>query len=562
VINEGRAEWKHALAAAKEKLDDLQKVAAWVRNNEGRYIRPILLVRVERTGRDQRDKQEIHAEDVREYLIDKMGADKDQIKVKSAEMDELAEVDKRPEYEGKGLLSEFCPVRYIITKDALREGWDCPFAYVLAVLSRTTAAVALTQMVGRVLRQPDAKWTGEPELNECYVFTHDQDVHAAVDNVRRGLQEEGLGDLAASVTAAGKGAAAGSRTETLRRRRAFRGVNVFMPRVLSKHYATGEWREFDYERDMLPRLDWNAYRYTDRDVFTPDEMEGLDRTRVRVDVGDLSKQDADLLAGATVTTEESDPAIDVPAMVRLLLDVVPNPWQGARIVGEALTALRARGLSENRIFTNRLFLVKAIKENVRTQINDASEAAFRRMLADGDLSFQLVSSGDPALNWELAQTLELEITDEDRVLLRKNGASLEKSFLEPIYQKQVNELEREVAWYLDGDKAVKWWHRIAVKQDWHLQGWQRGRIYPDFLACLHDNGDGTMQFRVLETKGLHLKGNEDTAYKERLFELLTQYSQSAVPVGELLIGGAKQRIRFDLMLENNWRERLPASLAY
>ena len=61
----------------------------------------------------------------------------------------------------------------------------------------------------------------------------------------------------------------------------------------------------------------------------------------------------------------------------------------------------------------------------------------------------------------------------------------------------------DTIWYLDGDKAFHWWHRIAVHQDWHLQGWQRDRIYPDFLACLHDRGDGKVRFTVLETKGEH-----------------------------------------------------------
>jgi type III restriction enzyme len=50
-------------------------------------------------------------------------------------------------------------------------------------------------MIGRVLRQPEAKLTGTPSLNECYVFTFDQEVQAAVDSVRRGLEEEGMGDL-------------------------------------------------------------------------------------------------------------------------------------------------------------------------------------------------------------------------------------------------------------------------------------------------------------------------------------------------------------------------------
>ena len=547
ISNDSGADWKHTLSVAKEKLDDLQKDARTVQNNEGRYIRPILLVRVERTGKEQRDKALIHAEDVREYLVEKLGAQPEQIKVKSAELDELDKVD---------LPSELCPVRYIITKDALREGWDCPFAYILAVLSRTTAATALTQMVGRVLRQPGAKVTHVASLNECYVFTFDQDVSKAVESVKRGLTEEGMGDLSASVRTMNDGSAAASRRETLRRRAEFAGRKIFLPRVLSRHYATGEWRQFDYERDLLSRLDWQSFRYTNRANYLPGEKDAIERTLVRVSVDDLGNLD-DLLKPMTVE-EDVEPELDFPALVRLLLDVIPNPWQGARILQETLATLRQRGIAEERIITNRLFLVKAMRENLKEQVHTAAEAEFRQMLANEELSFRLESSNDPKLNWELAETLELDVCDEDKLLFRKSGASLEKSLITPIYQKQVNGLEKEVAWYLDSDQAVRWWHRIAVHQDWHLQGWQRSRIYPDFLACLQGNENGKVQFTVLETKGLHLKGNDDTAYKTKLFELLTQHSQTALSVGELKLGLQKQQMRFELLLENNWRERMAA----
>ena len=93
----------------------------------GRYIRPIMLVRVERTGKDQRENHFVHAEDAREYLVEKLGVREEEIRLKTSEKDELGSDD---------LLSKTSKVRYIITKDALREGWDCPFAYVLTILSK------------------------------------------------------------------------------------------------------------------------------------------------------------------------------------------------------------------------------------------------------------------------------------------------------------------------------------------------------------------------------------------------------------------------------------------
>jgi type III restriction enzyme len=103
---------------------------------------------------------------------------------------------------------------------------------------------------------------------------------------------------------------------------------------------------------------------------------------------------------------------------------------------------------------------------------------------------------------------------------------------------------------------VGWWHRIAVHQDWHLQGWQRNKVYPDFLACVQETGYGKIRFAVLETKGLHLKGNDDTAYKERLFELLEKCSTTGLNVGELKLAMKQTQMRFELMLENNWQERI------
>lgn len=549
LINLGRGDWKHTLTEAVAKLDELKEAARKVERNEGRYIRPILLVRVERTGTEQLDKTEIHAEHVRQFLIEKLGVHPDQVKVKSAEKDELAGVD---------LLSELCPVRFILTRDALREGWDCPFAYVLAVLSKTTARTALTQMVGRVMRQPHARQTGIPALNECYVFTCDQEVQAAVESVRRGLEEEGMGDLAWGVRVGTAGAAVGARRETIRRRDAFRGLKIFLPYVLAKHPVTGEWRRFDYERDLLSRLDWDRFSFTQR--FEPDAQNAYQRTVARISVEDLARAE-DSLPGTLMTEEEAPGELDFPALVRLLGDVIPNPWQAARILEETLADLRRRGVTERRLIANRLFLVKAMRDDLQRQVNAAGEREFRALLERGELSFRLVAAGDERLNWELAETLELDLTEEDREFVQRDGRPLERSLFEKVYQKQLNGLEREVAWYLDGERAVRWWHRIAAQQDWHLQGWQRNKVYPDFLACVQELGEGRIRFAVLETKGLHLKGSEDTAYKERLFELLEKVFETGLPAGELQLAVGPRELRFELLLENNWRERIRRPLA-
>ena len=206
-----------------------------------KHIRPIAVIRVDRTSKNQRDGVKVHAEDAREELIEALGVPAEQIKVKSSEQDELTGID---------LMNPFCPVRYIITKDALKEGWDCPFAYLLALLDNTTAPTAMTQLIGRVMRQPYARVTNLPELDSCYIFCYNQKVKGAVQNVKKGLEAEGLTELGDFV----EGTGVERVQRTIERKQEYRDMDIFLPRVLHKQGRT--WRELNYERDILSAIDW------------------------------------------------------------------------------------------------------------------------------------------------------------------------------------------------------------------------------------------------------------------------------------------------------------------
>ncbi len=554
VINEDKGGWKHTLTLAHAKLTELAKDAGYFQNESGRYIRPIMLVRVERTGKDQRDSGFVHAEDAREYLMDKLGAQEEEIRLKTSESDELGDED---------LLVEACPVRYIITKDALREGWDCPFAYILTILSKMTAHTALTQMIGRVLRQPHAQLTNHASLDECYVFTFDQDVTEAVQGVRKGLEDEGMADLAGSVKVSGGDGGTGriTRREIVQRRGPFTNLpTIFLPRILHRLDSGSEgYRVLDYDRDILGELDWDSFRFVQANSVAVDVEEKLKRTIARIDIVKENKE-----KGQTVLdyiNEEMDvlPAegLDVAFLVRQLLDVIPNPWQGMRIVGETLEILRKRGVSEERLYANRLDLLQTIKIDLKQQVNEAAENLFRQKLEKGDLSLRLAASKNKELNWALAKTLEIETSDEDRILNRKDGGPLEKSLFAKVYLRDFNDLEKNTAWYLDSRQSVYWWHRIAVNQrSYSLQGWQRQRVYPDLLVCLHGTGDGKFRFSVLETKGEHLKGNDDTEYKRNLFILLTDYADTAIHAGTFDFGEEAQHMTFTMLMEDTWAQEL------
>ncbi|SFU37965.1 DEAD/DEAH box helicase family protein [Alicyclobacillus macrosporangiidus] len=190
VVNRDGGRWQETLRESVAWRHRLEAAAERHRAETGRYIRPICLIQVERTGRDQRDSGHIHADHVRWELVHTHRIPADQIAVKSSERDDM---------EGIDLLSPACPIRFIITKQALQEGWDCPFAYVLTLLANPASPTALTQLVGRILRQPYAQKTGVRMLDESYVFCFRRDAAELARAIRDGLEREGLGDLTGRV---------------------------------------------------------------------------------------------------------------------------------------------------------------------------------------------------------------------------------------------------------------------------------------------------------------------------------------------------------------------------
>ncbi len=148
--------------------------------NGGKYIRPIVLFQAQpRTADDNTTFEKL-----KEKLIE-LKIPEDQIKIKTANLNEIKTED---------LMSSDCPVRYIITVNALKEGWDCPFAYILASLGDKSSAVDVEQILGRVLRQPWVSKHKFPLLNLSYVLTASTKFMDTLQNIVRGLNKAGFSE--------------------------------------------------------------------------------------------------------------------------------------------------------------------------------------------------------------------------------------------------------------------------------------------------------------------------------------------------------------------------------
>jgi type III restriction enzyme len=148
--------------------------------NEGKYIRPIILFQAQ----PRTDEDNTTFDKLKQQLL-KIGIPEGQIKIKTAEKDEL---------KGIELNSKDCEVRYIITINALKEGWDCPFAYILASLADKSSAVDVEQILGRVLRQPYVMKHSASLLNISYVLTASAKFNETLQNIVKGLQASGFSE--------------------------------------------------------------------------------------------------------------------------------------------------------------------------------------------------------------------------------------------------------------------------------------------------------------------------------------------------------------------------------
>lgn len=171
----------------------LEKRAIALREKGGKYIRPIVLFQAQ----PKSDKDNETFEKVKQNLV-AAGIPEEQIKIKTAEKDELKNLD---------LMSETCEVRYIITVNALKEGWDCPFAYVLASLANKTSKIDVEQILGRVLRLPYTTKHADEFLNLSYVFTSSQNFRETIEAVIKSLNNAGFSSKDYRIASSVEGAA-------------------------------------------------------------------------------------------------------------------------------------------------------------------------------------------------------------------------------------------------------------------------------------------------------------------------------------------------------------------
>jgi len=533
-------DWKACLQESLEHLKALQSRADKVLANTSRYIRPILLVQAERVGKDQRESGFIHSEDVREHLLG-LGLDQAEIAVKTSEKNEL----KNP--ENIDLLSPTCAIRVIITKQALQEGWDCPFAYVLCALAASRNQNAMTQLVGRILRQPGAANTPEAALNECYVFCHHAKTKAVIQAIKKGLEQDGMADIAEQVRESIPSNGDEHQKRKISRRDKFRTLDIYLPLV--NWVADTVARPLDYERDVLYRLDWSLLdvkALADK-LATEVDAERSQMLRLTLSTG------KEFLSASEVAAIQEAISFDPVYATRSVVDIVPNAWVARALIGDLLQALKVRGFDDAKLGAASSYILEELRKWLQKERDILAENQFMRDVTEERIHFRL--RADREL-WRMPKQIETNRPEKARQLARHSGGFTEKSLFSPVYEGDFNGSEADFACYLDEAKALRWWHRnVARAENYWLQGWKKNRVYPDFIFA-HERSGKTDRILVWETKGDLLEGNLDTTYKRKLLDTVSKHyrAENGIKAGTLeLIGQAGEAIQCELVLMSEWK---------
>jgi type III restriction enzyme len=448
----------------------------------------------------------VHSLDVKEYLAG-LDINPDEIAIKTSSQNDIEDVN---------LFSPDCSVRFIITKEALREGWDCSFAYLLGVIPNVNSDTSITQLIGRILRQPNARKTGVQELDESYVFYAKGGTQEMIARVEAGFRNEGLEDLINKVKITGNENVNPSATAKICKE--FLKNDLVGALYLPVWLMTGEGynkRRFSYELDIKSKVYFDTYDPSPEQIERISNSlseENRERRGFKVTLDETSH--AKPIEEKTDYSEEGIISIDY--LTRRYCEVIENPFLARKCAQRHIELIKAKlgiaKLTQHFGFVTSMLFSFLMDENRRQE-----ESIFLDLLATKKLV--LAVSDIPELGYKVPAT--------ESITVSRSPCTWKYYLFDEVDLSAMNSLERKVGDILDKQTKILWWFRNKISKEWYsIQGWQRHKFRPDFVAVKKTDTGKLELVYIIESKGEHLLGNANTQYKKNILDLMTGLHQS------------------------------------
>ena len=178
-------------------------------------------------------------------------------------------------------------------------------------------------------------------------------------------------------------------------------------------------------------------------------------------------------------------SIDYAYAAAHLLDTVPNPWIGYEFVERAFSELLAKWKGKEKVVANNLvFILEELRKRLEHERDRLAEEVFNSLLNEDKMRFMVVA----ARPGNEPPPQEVEIRKSSVKATRLDGNQFVLNLYDPVAADSLNSLEHEVASFLDEQSRLYFWYRNIPHHGYYVQGWQKSRIYADFIFTTRRRG--------------------------------------------------------------------------
>jgi type III restriction enzyme len=471
--------WQKTIDEGVSKRKELQMIAE---KEKGEYIRPIALIQAEQV---KPDENKIYVDKIAQYLIDEHEIPLNQIAINTGDRDIVLDGGKNMTELDKEIFEDDCEIRYIITKDKLKEGWDNRFAYVLITVANLSAKVSVEQIIGRIMRLPNVKQKKNEELNKAFVYTSSTNFAEAAESLKAGLILNGF-----TKEEADKAIVTLNQSSNPNK---FKKINEDKDIKIPFFGIKDQNRKLEFYEDLV--------------------MNSFDLTKQKIPEI-IIHNDSDHSAKIDVKDNE----LEISKQLKLNLVYEDKYFTKDQL----LKWLDRYVLKKNRYSQaeKRQYLELLIDNYVKKKDNNLAELWIGRYKLKEQIENHIKELEECTAKTEFEQMSKSKKIDlNEKFLDLPNKITINNTcsdeFDKHLYEKAgiLNSEELELARKIDGLDNILWWYRIPEKKPEaiFLQGWNKNKFYPDFIIKTK-NGN----YILTEYKGEHLVTNDDTKYKKEL----------------------------------------------
>ena len=461
LVLESRTQWQPTVLQGVLRRDELEEIA----KKEKEPIRPIALLQAEQQ-KESPDK--ITVKKIKEYLINERKIPKEEIAIKTSTTNEISGVD---------LFSKSCKIRYIITVNALAEGWDCSFAYVLISVANIGSKIAVEQIIGRIMRMPFAKRKQMEDLNRSYVFASAKNFNEAITQIISGLEHNGYSKNDIINTSDKK-----SKNEY----EAHQIIHEdFAPLLISLNDEELTFESLIGEDFQLhtQKVTFDFKIHYDNDGKAIIDLRKENKWfRSPQQILPLTYKDKNISKKELILWLDK----------KLRFSMIDKSDK-VKFLEKSIDSISNYTVQELSI--NRYVLLDKLNDLINSVLIEKSKITFFKLLHAEEIKLK-----------------KFEKFPESITLSEESFQAFNKNYYDKIDKLNEEELRFVERLDLDTLPNIKFWIRNREKKDpFYIRGWMKNRFYPDFIVVT--NNGNTIS---LEWKGEDRVSNDDTLYKEKI----------------------------------------------